>query len=338
MPGIYDNDKVLKLQDVGDTIFNAESEKTPMTRLLKRGPKPIQMLSEWPVEKYPTRKFKGQKDGTDISTFNHTNRAMIQAYAMWLLTEGWMVSKLAGLTKTAGVPNEMAKQAADDGIIMAQMLERQLLSNDEAAVEGEGADAVYTSRGFFRWLQATAQAVLPVPAAHRPNAACRYAGALGSFLPANMEAMLRAAATDRKGPVDLTGYVGIALKAQMSTWPQRQFGDDNAAAAIQVMNLNAADKKLISVIDMFEYDSGTVNVVPSWYLACDPATGENTAYSTRSGVFVDMSMWRLCFLENPTAAMEPAKSGGPRGYHSSVYMLKCLNPVGQCSVWSGTDA
>lgn len=329
MGGIYEADQVLKVAEVGDTIFIAQSDKVPFSRLLKRGPKPENMLSSWPVQVYPDRKFAGTLDGSDIASFNHTNREMIEAYNMWMRTEGWMVSRLANLTRTWGVKGkEEAKQAKDDGLILGQMIEKQLLSNDEMAVE---AGAVpYRSRGAFKWLSVTAQTVKPVPTNYRPAAACAYASTLALFEAAIMEAMLEAAATQKKEAVDLTGYVGIKLKSKMSGWAQRHVEDVNTAQALTRYNLDAEDKKLLRVVDFFEFDAGTVKVFPSWYLLHTAEDGTATVNSTRSGLFLDMDMWELCFMDPPAAWKEPAKSGGPRGYHDAVYGLRCKNPTGQC--------
>lgn len=330
MAGIYEADQVLKVAEVGDTIFIAQSDKVPFSRLLKRGKKPTNMLSSWPVQVYPDRAFEGTLDGTDMTTFEHTNREQIEAYGMWIRTAGWMVSRIAQVTKTWGVKgDEKGKQAKDDGLILAQMIEKQLLSNDEMAVES-GATP-YASRGAMRWLQTTAQAVKPVPANYRPATACVYAGTLANFVPSEMEAMLEAAATQKKEAVDLTGYLGIKLKKQMSSWAQRHVEDINTAQALTRYNLDAEDKKLMRVVDFFEFDAGNVKVFPSWYLLHTAATGAATANSPLSGLFLDMDMWEICFLDNPAAWIEPPKSGGPRGYHDALYLLKCLNPTGQCA-------
>ena len=331
MAGIYERDQVLKVAEVGDTIFVAQSDKVPFGRLLKRGKKPAQMVSSWPAQLYPDRKFMGTLDGTDMTTFNHTNREMLEACAMWLRTEGWMVTRLANLTQTHGVKGkEEAKQAKDDSLILAQMIEKQLLSNSDTAIES-GATP-FCSRGVFSWLSVIAQAFKPVPANFRPAALCAFTAALATYLPSSMEAQLEAAATQKKGKVDLTGFVGIKLKTQMSTWAQRHVEDVNTAQATQRFNLDAEDKKLLRVVDFFEFDAGEVKVFPSWHLLHTPATGVATANSSRSGAFLDLSMWELCFLDNPAAWLEPQKSGGPRGYHDAVYILKCLNPTGQCYV------
>lgn len=330
MAGIYEVDQVLKVAEVGDSIFIAQSDKVPFSRLLKRGKKPVNMLSSWPVQVYPDRAFAGTDDGSDIATFEHTNRESIEAYGIWMRTAGWMVSRLANLTSTWGVKGkEEAKQAKDDALLLAQMIEKQLLSSSDMQL-GAGAGTPYRSRGAFSWLNPSAQGVKPVPASYRPAAACAYSSTVAAFLPSAMEAMLEAAATQKKESVDLTGYVGIKLKTQMSTWAQRHVEDVNTAQALQKYNLDAEDKKLLRVVDFFEFDAGTVKVFPSWYLLCTEGTGAVTANSPRSGLFLDMDMWELCFLDQPTAWLEPPKSGGPRGYHDAVYLLKCLNPTGQC--------
>lgn len=328
MPGLYERDQNLKIQEVGDSIFIAESEKTPFSRLIKRGKKPENMLSSWPVQKYPSRKFPGQMDGTDIATFNSTNRETIEAYAMWMMTEGWLVARLAELTKTAGVKDEKAKQMTDDGLILAQMIEKQLLSSMDTQKEA-APGTPFQSRGVFSWLSTSAQTNNPVPANFRPASDCVYTSTLALFRPSSMEAMLVAASTAKKAPVDLTGFVGIKLKAQMSAWAQRQ-DDVGSQTAIERYTMDASEKKLSHVVDFFEFDAGTVNTIPSFYLLNDSTTGEATANSPLSGAFVDLSMWELSFLDNPASYEEPKKSGGPRGYHDAVYILKCLNPLGQC--------
>jgi hypothetical protein len=293
------------------------------------------MLAEWPVQLYPRQGFDGSVDGTDKAAFDHTTREKMEGFGMWLMSEGWMVSKLANLTEAAGVGrNEKAKQIKDDSLLLAQKHERQVLSAVDLRAEARPSTA-YRSRGAFSWLANSAQAVKPVPTNFRPASACIYTGALASFAPSSLEAMLEAAATAKRGPVDLTCFGGIKLKSQMSTWAQRSV-DVGSQTAIQSYNLNAAEKKLIHVVDFFEFDAGSVKVIPSWYLRTDETTGEDTDYTPRSGLFLDLSMWELCFHQTPAAYEEPPKSGGPRGYADVVYMLKCLNPLGQCMVETAT--
>jgi hypothetical protein len=335
MPGMYEDAQPMKIADLGDTIYIAESEKTPLGRLLKRGSQPNQMLCEWPVQEYPRRKFTGTVDGYDISSFSHTTRDKMEAYGMWLMTEGWMVSKLANMTNAAGVGRkEKAKQAKDDALLLAFMHERQMLSDVDTRAEVRPSVS-YRSRGVYSWLSPDAQDQKPVPAAYRPASACVHTGALSTLTASAMETMLESAATAKREAVDLTGYVGIKLKAQMSSWAQH-VTDVGSHTVVQSFNMNAAEKKLIQVVDFFEFDAGTVRTIPSWYNLCTESTGEDSAYTPRSGAFLDMSMWEMRFFQTPAAYMEPPKSGGPRGYHDLVFILVCKNPLGQVMVKTNT--
>lgn len=328
MAGIFERDGVLKLQEVGETIFIADLLKTPVTAMLPTGKKPVAMLNEWPVQNYSRRGFAGTMDGTDKSTFDHTNRDSFEAYPMWMLSAGWMVSKLAELVETAGVKNERAKQIADDALLFAMQIEQQILSNMETQRE-EGADKPYQSRGMFRWLQSAAQEVRPVPAAYRLPAACEYTGAVGSYTPTAMQAQLNAASAQIRGQVNLLMIAGLNLKAQMSSWPQKVTGLETTDAVTVNYNADLKDKRFMQLCDVFEFEAGKVTAMLSHNLLTDATTGANSASTLNSGIGVDLKMWQKCWYEKPTAYVEPQKSGGPRGYHSAVFILKCLNTMGQ---------
>lgn len=337
MAGMFDRDKIdsLRVAELGDSIFIAEETKTPITRLLKRGAKPVQMLATWPVQAYPRRKFTGTMDGTDIAAFTHTNRDSIKATGMWVMSEGWMVTRLAELTKQAGVKNEQSKQASDDGLLLAQMIERQICSDMDAQEEAAPATP-YQSRGIYKWLESSAQANLPVNASYRPNSACRLTTAMASLTPDVFEAALGAASDQIRCSVDLTGFVGRRLKRAMSLWMNKVDVTGSTQVSPVQYTGTIAEKKISQVVDFFEFDAGRVKTITSYSNLCDSATGEDTASTSRSGAFLDLSMWELCFFDQPAAYVMPRSSGGPRGYHDAVYMLKCLNPLGQISVVSST--
>lgn len=334
MPGMYERDLSLKVLNLGDTIFNAESKDTPLTRLMPRGKKPEGMLCSWPVEKYRREGLGGTLDGTDKTSYSKTDREAIEAYAQWFRSEGYMVSRLAQLTATAGVPvaKEKANQATKDAISLAKKIERALLSIMDTQAES-GGDA-FQIRGILKWLDTAAQTNKPVPAGYRPSS--EFTGALSTLTPSEFEVLLEQASDEKEGAVDLLGVVGIKLKRRMSTWAQRDTEASATAAALQSFDMKASDKKLIQVVDVFEFDAGMVKVVPSWNIACDVATGAATAYTPRSGVFVDLSMWELCWLDQPGTYENPDLGGGPRGWHEAVGILKCKNPLGQRRVYTNS--
>ena len=338
MAGIFDADKsdVIRVTEVGETIITAQSLDVPFTRLAPRGAAPQQMLASYPAQVYDPQAFGGVADGADQTTFAHTNRLAIQATGMWLRTAGWLVSKIANLTRAAGVGvgKEVAKQRMDDGLKLGQMIERALLSNMDCVI-GAG-QTPYQLRGLLQWLLATAQGVLPVNASLRPAAAANFSAALSTLTPTAFRAILRAMYTQKMGPVDVTNFCGIALKSRMSMWAERDT-DVASETMIRGYNLDASDRTFESIVDVFKFDEGMVRNVLSNYLACDPTTGLNTDESTRSGALVDLDMYELCWLQKPQDNELPDLGGGRRGMHDAVLMAKMLNPLGQGRIFSAAD-
>jgi hypothetical protein len=333
---MYDADKPLKVQEVGDVIIMPVSDQAPFARLLKRGKKPANMLSEWPMQLPQDRGFAGIVDGLDQTTYDKTTRDKAEAYGMILRSRGWMVSQLANVTEAHGVgAKEKAKQKADDATEFALMLEKQLLANVDTRAEA-GGGVTYRSRGAAYWLQNGAYGVKPIEAGYRVPTACDFTSPLDEFDAVDMEAMVEAAAIARKKPVDLVGYVGLKLKARMSSWAQRVTTVANVTELART-TLQPSDDKLKFSVNFFEFDGGMVKAIPSFYLGYDETTGAMTDYSARSGLFLNMDMWELSFLQPIRSVELEDKGGGPRGFHDGIYILKCACPLGQLRVWTQLD-
>tara|TARA_R110000824_G_scaffold107488_1_gene253796 strand:- start:4664 stop:5671 length:1008 start_codon:yes stop_codon:yes gene_type:complete len=331
MSALFERQQVLKFQEVGDLIFIAESLKVPFGRLIKRAKKPVQTLAEWPGQVYSAHGFGGTMDGTDHTSYEHTTREKLEAYVMIQRTKGWQATKLANLTRTAGVKkSEMAKQMADDGIHLSQQMERQFLSDMDTQVEAPPGTP-YQSRGGFSWLSDTAQTTKPVPAALRPAAANHYTGTLANFTPAALEAMLESMSMEKKSPVDLENVCGIKLKSKMSSWMAHD-ADVAGETVTRQYNLDASEKKFEQIVDFFKFDSGSLRNLVSYFILCDEADGANSLKTPRSGLLFDRDMWELAYMQNPHHFEQEDKGAGPRGFHDAVYMLKCLNPLGQGTI------
>jgi hypothetical protein len=339
MAGIYDADSVLRRLDIADVIKMLDGRKNPFLRLLGTGPKPIQMTWSWPGQVDASFGFAGALDGADkVDGYGHSNRDEIQAAAMKLMSEGWHVSDFKEDTETHGVKDEVAKQRADDLFNLSRMMEKQLTSTQ--AARRQSVAGGYQSGGLFWWLDPvqtlTSAAYLQTPAAYRCSAATRHTAALDALTEDAFEAMLRTAAEEQNSVVDLTGYVGTELKKHMTNWLKKTTVVTGEAATL-AYNLNAKEKELASTVDFFTFDSGSVRTFPAFNLAADETTGAKTAYSTRSGAFVDLSRWRIRYIRKPTHVAGTDNGGGPRGYHKVTYGLECDMPRGQLSVYTNAS-
>jgi hypothetical protein len=331
---MYESDQTIKKQPVGG-IHNVKSKETPFLRLLKNGAAPKQMLDEWQNETYDDTGLGGKMDGADVTAFNKQGRVTLQNYAIWQ-DEAWMVSKLANVTEIVGMgKTEKARQKMHAAIKLKLKVERTALSLMEAQAQVKPTKE-YRTRGAFTWLSPTVQSVLPVPDGFRPGA--QFSGALSGMTPTAFEELMYQSAIEKGGPVTLEGYVGLLLKRKMSLWAQRDTEASATAQALQSYNLTAADKALVQIVNKFEFDAGVVTTIPNFNLAHDIDTGAATAYSPRSGLFVDMSMWNFAPLQGYENADLPDLGGGPRGYIDVVYLIRCLNALGQFRVLSSTDS
>lgn len=328
MPALYESDQVLKIPAYMDKLFNIEVKDAPMLKLLPRGPNPGNMLTHWGVEAYARRAIVGAVDGTDVSSYSSVDATEVEMYAQWSVSAGWQVGKLAAVTNTAGTPakRQKARQIMHDAIAFKLALNRLVLSAQECAVESKPSQG-YQTRGMFQWLSRSAQAVKPVNASFRPASGCAYTDSLASYASSSLKTQLEAAYAAKGGPVDLDYFVGVSLKGAMSGWAEKR--SVSSDETVRMFNQDASSKTMINVVDVFDFDAGTVRAILTPDLRCDLTTGRTTAYTVNSGIGVDLSMWELCFLEDVTPFEQPDLGGGPRGYHSAICIVKCLNPLGQ---------
>ena len=325
MAGLYEGDLVLRKQEVGDKIFLLNPIKTPKMNLIRRGKKPKDFLSSWPLKKFADRGFAaaGEKDKT---TFGSTNRTPVSAYGMIVESDGWFVGKAAAVVETAGVADEVAEQKTDDGALFALQIEKQIGSDVDTRAKA-GSDE-YRSRGMFSWLSPTAQGVLPVPTGFRPGSDCVYTGTLAGWIPSQMVSILTAMYKQRKDKVDLKMMCGIDLKAAMSNWVEK-LPIDSASNLFTQWNRDPAKKELMTILDVFKFDAGYVTAMLDDNLLCDETTGAETAYSPKSGLLIDPDMWEMAYLSKPRHLDLADGGGGKRGFHDAMYILKCMLAAGQ---------
>ncbi len=79
--------------------------------------------------------------------------------------------------------------------------------------------------------------------------------------------------------------------------------------------------------DRLVLDTGPVDLLPSAFLYTDAATGEDTAYTHRSGIVFDKEMIWLGYTRAPRFRMLENKGGGPRGIYDVIFIVGCDNPV-----------
>jgi hypothetical protein len=285
------------------------------------------MDHSWQLKGYRKAGHRGVVDGVDATNFNTTPRKRVHCYSQ-KIWDPVAVSDLAEESNVAGVGNkgEMAAQIADAFVTAAQIVEKRLLSMSDTQEENAPASA-YETRGAFSWLDDEAQTTFPVPEDFRPNSSQVFSGTLAQFTEAQLLSLGRAAFKRRKGPATLKGIVGIDLKAQISNFTRY---DDTVAnkTAVRRFNQSADDKAVVNVIDRVVCDTGTIELHASSYLATDADTGDDTAYTHRSGIFVDMKMAKLAYSRLPRVFKLQYAGGGHKAVVDAIFLHMMLNVIG----------
>lgn len=329
MASMYESAQVGKRQEIADKIFNVEAEETPFLSMLKVGSTPNQLLASWIGEVYPDAASTGVLDGKAATTPNSVPRYTIQGTGQHFRRE-WGVTTLAQLTNVVGAGrNEAGRQMALAMVILKRMMEQQFLSADDAAAES-GATP-WTVRGVFEWLKATAQTNYPVPSALRPAAACLYTDAFASITQDVFRALMIAASDARKGVVRLTGLVGQDLKAAIDDWTN-VYPVASTSSQPRMQYTVAGNNVVKNFVDRLQFSCGTADLVVSHYLTRTTSTGAAGTYGSKNGVFLDMSMWDVAYMQKPANTNLAPDGSGKKGFIDAVAILRCFNPLGQVKV------
>lgn len=335
MATMFERDQTGKYESWEEVVANVEAEETPFTSMIAKGQKPVDVIDNWQAKKYPKVGHKGVADGKDAEEFDNVGRKRLQG----VIQKTWKnpgVSDLAGEVKVHGIPDEMKGQVADALKLVKRQMEQRMCSNVDSRSEDDG-ERGYETRGALKWLSPTAQSDLPVPADYRPTTGeVKVDVAMDTITEMAFRTMMTSAYKLRRGSKHLTGFVGIDLKNQMDDWTAFQT-DVSGKTAVRSLSMNAAGKQLIQVVDRLQFSAGTIDLHPTTYLAID-LDGEDTVYTHRSGMFLDMNMWKMSYVRTPRVVPLPYKGGGQKAIVDAIFILKCLNPLGHLAALCNSDS
>ena len=333
MAGAYETDLVSKRLDKADAIFRAYEDQTPFVSSLPKGKRLKDVMAMWTVDAQGNAYDPAVAEGVDATaTPESVQPKALYARAQIWRSERWFVTRTAEAVEQTDVASEIAKQKA-------RCLEKFMLSIESGLLSYQEAVATGTrkTRGLLRWAQNSAQAVDPVDEALRPTSSMLHTTALANLTVTVFQNMLEASRLQlRKKPV-LVGKVGIKLKRHMTAWGKVVDIASNQAA-VQHYNINAMEKRLISMIDFFEFDAGSVRTMVSDYLACDTTSLAETDFSPRSGIFYAPDRVRIRWLRPIEHFDQDDEGGGKRGYFEGEGALIVDSPQGFLTVYTDSDS
>jgi hypothetical protein len=317
-------------QDLSDLIAVVDAKTCPVISMAKKGAEPINPLTQWQADAFNAATVPaGVLSNTDVSSSdfvdNAANRVLLSA-RIQKFREVPSVDDLAQhVSEVAGIgkKKEMARAVSKSLEQMKRSMEAAFCS-DQEGVEQSGVTP-YKTRGLGKWIQNGAQSDLPVNSAYRTPTASINTTVTASLTENNIQDMLQSL-YEQTGKAQTYSLVcGPALKRQFTAFTRTQFASTNVASAIRVLNQKDSSK-IVSSVDIFEGDFGTLELIPSLFLAKD-ATVNAAAVQNGRGYVLDMDMVELRYNRKPRFQELEDRGGGPRGIVDAICALCVKSPL-----------
>jgi len=349
MGAIYTVDQTLQPNDYYAKVIRAKKYDNVIQSVIKRGPVPEQWKQEIEVEDGTKAYSLGAKEGGDFDETGLTKRTngylevqleKFQSKRGFFVTDESQL--LPGYTEKKG-EKQLARQIRRDAEELALSIEYTLGSFQEAVARGTADDTVAKTRGIMCWLQKnTAHAVQPIPEGYRPSCgiSCDVTGSDFSESIFRAE-LIKAALEGGDQYLQLTGLVGLKLKALMSNW----LGKAETVNGMDTVLRRSEPKtrKIEMICDEFSYDGVSVRTLTCNHLGCTVgAAGNQIKCGDKqfySGAFIRPEFWTIDTLLAMRQRKLENRGGGERGFHEAILRLACRNPLCQFSVvHTGADS
>jgi len=317
-------------QDLSDLIAVVDAKTCPAISMAKKGAEPINPLTQWQADAFNAATVPaGVLSNTDVSSSdfidNAANRVLLSA-RIQKFREVPSVDDLAQhVSEVAGIgkKKEMARAVSKSLEQMKRSMEAAFCS-DQEGVEQSGVTP-YKTRGLGKWIQNGAQSDLPVNSAYRTPTASINTTVTASLTENNIQDMLQSLYEQTGKSQTYSLVCGPALKRQFTSFTRTQFASTNVASAIRVLNQKDSSK-IVSSVDIFEGDFGTLELIPSLFLAKD-ATVNAAAVQNGRGYVLDMDMVELRYNRKPRFQELEDRGGGPRGIVDAICALCVKSPL-----------
>ena len=349
MGAIYTVDQTLQPNDYYAKVIRAKKYDNVIQSILKRGPVPEQWKQEIEVEGAPTAYNLAAPEGADFDESGLTKRTngYLEVQLQKFETKrGYKVTDetelLPGWTEKKG-EKQLARQIRRDAEELALSIEYALGSFQEAVARGTSDDTIAKTRGMMCWLQPnTAHDVQSIPEEFRPGCGLSVdvTDATAFSESKFKDILIKAALESGDGNLQLTGLVGLKLKALMSGW----LGKAETVSGMDTVLRRTEPKtrKIELICDEFSYDGVSVRTLVCNHLGCTlgdigakVTCGDKQFYS---GAFIRPEFWTIDTLQAMVRKELENRGGGKRGFHRAILRLACRNPLSQFSiVHTGAD-
>lgn len=270
-------------EDLTDVIYNISPTQTPfMTSVGKT--KATQTLHEWQTDSLAAAQTNNaQLQGDDISTFDPATATSRLGNNTQILRKTAIISDTLNVVKKAGRASEVAYQVAKKLKELKRDIEATLTNNQQKS-SGSSTSAAQLA-GIESWIKTNTSlgAGGSDPAAN-DGTGFRTDGTQRAFTEALFKGVL-GSIYDNSGDEPEIAMLGRFNKQVASTF------------AGNATRMNEADTgKLFASVDVYEYDFGSLKLVP------------NRFQRSRSALIVNTDLWAVAYLR-PVKIEDLAKTG-----------------------------
>lgn len=313
-------------EDLADVISVIDQKNTPVTSRIKSGSDLTNgSVFSWQADSYNDPSFDGVLTNADVTTFDDPakNRVLLSGRAQKFRRSIKVDDFAQNVDNIAGVgkKKEMARGVSRALIELKRDMESAFCSDNES--QEQAGTSPYKTRGLGKWIQAAAQTDLPVPSAFRTPSASVNTTGTSTLTESDVAAVLQSV-YEQTGTIDTMDLVtGPNLKKRFSEFTRYSSGSNTALSTRQyTASLN--DRTVISTVDTYIGDFGTINLVPTLFNAKDQAAAVQSA----RGYLLNMDMLESRYGRRPRFQELEDQGGGPRGLVDAIAALVCWNPKG----------
>lgn len=357
-------------RDLLDAITMVDAKETPFMAMVPKGSAPINALFEWPVDIQETPGDNAVVDGTDVSSYDNAQGSynVLSNRVQWFRRQA-KIGKLAqNVQNQAGIKDHYAYAVQKKLMQVKRDAEVRFCSanvgrdsgNDlwysakAAANVGNDATTASKTRGLGEFLNTLTNDTgldgtgFECPASNtlgREHNGSAWAGTevnADAVTESQVEGILQSLYEETGQTQNLTLLCGPNLKKRFKDFTQTQFGAGNQASSIRTYNADLKDKRIISTVDVYEGDFGTLELVPTlWNNYNFPSDGiggtidpDAANYNKGTGYILDMNLLELRFNQLPQVQELPDTGGGRRFAVDMIAGLCVKNPKGLGAIFA----
>ena len=321
-------------EDLSDVISVVDAKNTPFISTARKA-SDITNANQYSfqADRYNEPSFDGVLSNADVSSFDDPskNRALLSARAQKYRRTVKVDDFAQNASDVAGIGR---KRLLADGIARSMVeikrdMESSFCSGRDS--QAQAGTAPYRTRGLFKWVDSAVQGDLPVPADYRTPSGSINTSAVGSVTEAEVQTLLQSIYS-QSGQVDeMVLLCGPSLKRQFTSFTRFSTGATSNALSIRTFTQTADSKRIISAINFFEGDFGSLRLVNSLFLRKDASTTAQEG----SGLVLDMDKCEVRFARRPRMVELEDQGGGPRALIDAIASVTCLAPQGMGKFTAG---